>query len=165
MAIPKPEHSSGRYLSFFIGQEEYGADIFAVEEICGLLPITAVPHTPEYLKGVANLRGKIIPVLDLKARLGMGKTEPGPLSCLVVMRVNGTDAALLVDKVSEVRNIPDCDLRELPDFKDYEDGNLFAGAANCAGGIRLLLNLGKLLCFETLKKTLPPDDGAPKKTP
>lgn len=158
MTTPKPEHSSGKYLSFFIGCEEYGADLLAVQEICGLLPVAPVPHGPPYLKGVANLRGKAIPVLDMKTRLGMGATETGPFSCLVVLRANGSDLALLVDKVSEIRDIPDCDPRELPIFGDYEDAYLFAGAANCSGSIRLILNIGKLICVETLKKTLPSEN-------
>lgn len=158
MTTPKPEHSSGKYLSFFIGCEEYGADLLAVQEICGLLPLTKVANGPPFLKGVANLHGKTIPILDMKTRLGMGDTEPGPFSCLVVVRANGADMALLVDTVSEVRNIPDCDLRELPIFGDYDDAGLFAGAANCSGSIRLIMNIGRLICLETLKKILPSEN-------
>jgi len=95
----------GKFLTFFLGNEEYGLPILSVQEIIALLPITPVPRTPDFFKGLTNLRGKIIPVMDLRIKFGMEANEPTEETCIIVVRTANHLIGIIVDKVSEVKNI------------------------------------------------------------
>ncbi len=99
----------GKYLTFMLGKEKYGAPVMKVREIMAPQPITAVPRTPDYLKGVINLRGKLLPALDLRLKLGLAAAEYMPSSCMIVVQVageaGGIEVALIVDAVFEVLNL------------------------------------------------------------
>ena len=108
----------GKYLTFALGSEEYGLEILTVREIIGYMDITSVPQTPDYVKGVINLRGAIVPIVDLRQRFQMEPLEYGPTTVVVVLRVKGAERervmGIVVDAVSDVYNIPEDDFRPAP---------------------------------------------------
>lgn len=110
----------GKYLTFELGEETYGLEILKVQEIIGLMSITRVPKTPGYVRGVINLRGKVIPVIELRAKFGMSTVEDTERTCIIVIQVEGKEGALvmgiLVDEVSEVVNVQREQLEPAPSF-------------------------------------------------
>lgn len=142
--------SNGKFLSFFLGQDEYGIDILSVREITGLLEIAPLPRAPAHILGAANLRGKIVPVVDLSLKLGFQACRPGPLSCIIVVRARGADIAVLVDSVNEVRSANSAELQPLPALNADRDGAFTAAVGKPGGKIKLLLNLDRLLTEEEL---------------
>ena len=150
MQETKNAAANGKFLSFFLGQDEYGIDILSVREITGLLEITPLPRAPAHMLGAANLRGKIVPVVDLSLKLGLKPCRPGPLSCLIIVRLNSADAAVLVDSVNEVRSAQPAELQALPALNSDSDAAFTAAIGKPGGKIKLLLNLNKLLTEEEL---------------
>ena len=114
------ESRAGKYLTFRLANEEYGLEILKVREIIGLMDITSVPKTPEYIRGIINLRGKVIPVLDLKRKFDMGVTEDTEETCVIVVEVNLDGKSVMmgtiVDAVSEVLDIKDSEIEDAPSF-------------------------------------------------
>ena len=109
MSDKKPDNGStaaGEYLSFTLGDEHYGVDILKVQEIRGYDSVTRVPDAPEYIKGVINLRGKIVPVVDLRLKLGMEERAYDQMTCVVILEIGTSHVGLVVDDVQEVVNIP-----------------------------------------------------------
>lgn len=110
----------GKYLTFELGEETYGLEILKVQEIIGLMSITRVPKTPDYVRGVINLRGKVIPVIELRAKFGMATVEDTERTCIIVIQVEGKEGPLimgiLVDEVSEVVNVQREQLEPAPSF-------------------------------------------------
>jgi purine-binding chemotaxis protein CheW len=152
LAEPSTQRSrvlGGKYLTFKLGDEEYGLEILRVREIIGLMPITAVPRTPEAVRGVINLRGKIIPVLDLRQKFGMGRVEDTELTCVIVVDadVKGLPAqmGLLVDSVSEVVDVLDDQVEEAPSFGEGLDTSFLLGMAKHRGAVKILLNTEAVL--------------------
>ncbi len=139
----------GKYLTFRLGAEEYGVEILKVREIIGLLAITAVPRTPDFVRGVVNLRGKIIPVLDLRMKFGMGQVDDTEFTCIVVVdaEVNGRAAhiGVIVDTVSEVVQIADAEIEETPYFGEALDTGFILGMAKHRSGVKILLNIEAVL--------------------
>lgn len=138
-----------KYLTFRLDVEEYGVDILKVREIVGLLPITHVPKTQEFIAGVVNLRGKIIPVLDLRRKFGMGHVEDTDVTCIVVVDTvqAGDDVlmGLLVDTVSEVVDISADDIESASCFGDALDSHYILGLAKHRSGVKILLNIESVL--------------------
>ena len=118
----------GKYLTFALAGEEYGIGILKVKEIIGLMPITTVPQTPGYVKGVINLRGKVIPVADLRLKFGMEAMEYNERTCIIVVEVKGANQTILmgivVDSVSEVLNIKGTDIEDTPNFGSQSEHRL-----------------------------------------
>lgn len=145
----EPRSLGGKYLTFRLGEEEYGLEILRVREIIGLMPITSVPRTPEAVRGVINLRGKIIPVLDLRQKFGMGRVGDTELTCVIVVDadVKGLPAqmGLLVDSVSEVVDVLDDQVEEAPSFGDGLDTSFLLGMAKHRGAVKILLNTEAVL--------------------
>ncbi|MFW6114632.1 MAG: chemotaxis protein CheW [bacterium] len=110
------QEKAGKYLTFVLAEEEYGLEILKVREIIGLMGITAVPRTPEHVKGVINLRGKVIPVIDLRLKFGMQEIEHTTETCIIVVSVNESEIGVLVDRVSEVLDIEAGQIEEAPSF-------------------------------------------------
>lgn len=135
----------GKFLSFFLKQEEYGIEILKVQEIIGILPITRVPRTPEFVKGVINLRGKIIPVTDLRAKFNMEEREETSETCIIVVKTNGVEIGVIVDKVSEVLDISDAEIEDVPSFGTDVSTDYLLGIGNTNGRVRLLLDIEKIL--------------------
>jgi purine-binding chemotaxis protein CheW len=139
----------GKYLTFALGREEYGIGILKVKEIIGVLPITPVPRTPGYMKGVINLRGKVIPVVDLRLKFGMEEVGHTERTCIIVVEVSQSAGAVLtgimVDSVSEVLNIKAGDVEEAPDFGAKLDTDYILGLAKTNGGVKILLEIDRVL--------------------
>jgi purine-binding chemotaxis protein CheW len=106
---------AGKYLTFYLAGEEYGLEILKVSEIIGLQPITRVPRMPEFVRGVINLRGKVIPITDLRMKFGMGD-EDSEDSCIIVVQMRGIQTGIVVDRVSEVVAIAEADIEDAPSF-------------------------------------------------
>lgn len=141
---------AGKYLTFTLDEEEYGVDILKVREIIGVMEITAVPHTPDYIKGVINLRGRVIPVIDLRLKFGMEARDYIDRTCIVVIEAHGDEGAimvgLVVDSVSEVMNVDPEHLETTPSFggKAVEPENIL-GMAKVEGEIRILLDVDNVI--------------------
>jgi purine-binding chemotaxis protein CheW len=135
----------GKFLSFFLKDEEYGIEILKVQEIIGMLPITRVPRTPEYVRGVINLRGKIIPVTDLRSRFEMEEQEVTTETCTIVVQAGGLEIGVIVDKVSEVMDIPISEIEDVPSFGTDVNADFLLGIGNANGRVRLLLDIDKVL--------------------
>ena len=135
----------GKFLGFFLGQEEYGLEILKVREINGLLPITRVPRTPHAVRGVINLRGKVIPVMDLRVHFGMERADDTEQTCIIVVQAHGAEFGLVVDRVSEVASIDAADVEIAPEFGAEVDTTFLLGMAKTEGRVRLLLDLDKVL--------------------
>ena len=141
---------AGKYLTFRLSAEEYGLEILKVREIIGLMDITNVPRTPEYIRGVINLRGKVIPVLDLKTKFNMGNTEETDETCIVVVEVSGKDntstqMGALVDAVSEVLDIQDNQIEDAPAFGTGVDTRFILGMGKVNNEVKILLDIDEVL--------------------
>jgi purine-binding chemotaxis protein CheW len=146
----KSRELAGKYLTFNLGREEYGIGILKVREIIGLMQITAVPHTPSYIKGVINLRGSVIPVLDLRAKFNMEAQEYTDRTCIIVVEVRGESGSVLVgmivDSVSEVLNISESEIEPAPSFGgNAVDRENFLGMAKIKGKVKILLEVDKVI--------------------
>lgn len=139
----------GKYLSFFLDREEYGIGILKVKEIIGMMPITQVPQTPEYVKGVINLRGKVIPVIDLRLRFGMAEIAYTDRTCIIVVEFSSTSGRLhtgiVVDAVSEVLNIKGSDIEDTPTFGTKLSTDFVLGMAKIGSGVKILLDIDRVL--------------------
>jgi purine-binding chemotaxis protein CheW len=140
----------GKFLSFFLQNEEYGIEILKVQEIIGLMPITRIPRTPDYVRGVFNLRGKIIAVTDLRKKFGMEDTEQTSETCIIVVQTNKMEIGVMVDKVSEVLDISGAEIEPTPAFGASVPTEFLLGIGNTEGGVRLLLNIEKILADQEL---------------
>jgi len=145
----------GKYLTFTLAGEEYGISILKVKEIIGLLAITMVPQTPDYVKGVINLRGKVIPVVDLRLKFGIPAMAYTERTCIIVVEIRGDAANILigivVDAVSEVLNIKAGDIEETPNFGSRLQTDYILGLAKAAGGIKILLDIDRVLRAEEIE--------------
>ena len=135
---------AGKYLTFFLADEEYGVEILKVQEIIGMLPVTRVPRTPPFVRGVINLRGKVIPIIDLRAKFGM-EASGATGSCMIVVQVQGVQLGVVVDRVSEVRAIAAAEIADPPSFGSEVDTEFLLGIAKGQGRVTLLLDIDRVL--------------------
>lgn len=139
----------GKYLTFALGKEEYGVGILKVREIIGVMEITAVPHTLPYVKGVINLRGRVIPVLDLRLKFGMPGKEYDERTCIIVVEIDGPSGpiqvGLLVDSVSEVLNVAAAEIEPPPAFGTHLDADYILGMAKVKGQVQILLDADRVV--------------------
>lgn len=144
----------GKYLTFSLANEDYGIGILKIKEIIGMMPITKVPRCPEFVKGVINLRGKVIPVLDLRMRFGVDAAEYTERTCIVVVEVDSGSGnimvGLIVDSVSEVLNIKAEDIEETPSFGAKVETDYILGMAKISGGVKILINIDRALNVEDI---------------
>ncbi|MBL9174217.1 MAG: purine-binding chemotaxis protein CheW [Verrucomicrobiales bacterium] len=143
----------GRYLTFTLGRESYGVPVLSVREIIRVCPITPVPRVPQYIRGVINLRGKVIPVLDLRAKFGMSEGGYGERACIVLLQVGVppvpvTQIGVMVDGVEEVVALSAAELGAVPDFGGSLDTRFLMGLATVRGAVKTLLNLNAILAEE-----------------
>lgn len=136
---------AGQYLSFFLAGEEYGLEILKVREIIGILPVTRVPRTPAYIRGVINLRGKVIPIIDLRLKLSMEAVEDDRETCIIVVQARSVQMGIVVDQVSEVLHIVESEIEEAPEFGASIDTQYLLGLAKSGGRVRLLLDIEQVL--------------------
>jgi purine-binding chemotaxis protein CheW len=138
----------GRYLTFRLANEDYGLEIRYVTEIIGIQKITAVPDLPQAIKGVVNLRGKVIPVMDVRARFSLPEREYDERTCIVVVNVEAKSVGLVVDKVNEVADIPE-DQIEAPPRADRNSDSYIQGIGKIGEEVKILLDVKYLLHQET----------------
>lgn len=143
----------GKYLTFFFGEEEYGIQILRVREIIGLMPITDVPRTPDYVRGVVNLRGKVIPIIELRLRLDLPAIDATEETCVIVVQT-GMDSmvGLIVDKVSEVTDISSEEVVDAPPMGADVNTSYLLGLGKSEGRVRLLLDIDRVLDAEVLEE-------------
>jgi len=141
----KVDSRSGKYLTFFLASEEYGVEILKVQEIIGRMPITPVPLTSKYIRGVINLRGKIHPIMDLKIKFGMEETQITEETCIIVIKTSSLMMGILVDKVSEVVNVSADDIEDTPSFGADVNPEYLLGVGKIGGRVRLLLDIEKVI--------------------
>ncbi len=144
---------AGKYLTFYLGDEEYGLEILKVREIIGIMDITTVPRTPDFVKGVINLRGKVIPVLDLRLKFSMPEAERTEETCVIVVQVDDVEVGIIVDKVSEVLDIAGDAIDEAPQFGTDINTDFILGMGKSEGHVTILLDISKVLAgtnFESM---------------
>lgn len=134
----------GKYLTFSLASEDYGVEILKVREIIGLMDITAVPQMPYYFKGVINLRGKVIPVVDLRLKFGMEPTEYNEETCIIVVDV-GQLTGVIVDTVQEVLDITDEEIDPPPPLGGGVDTSFVLGMGKVKDDVKILLNIDSVL--------------------
>jgi purine-binding chemotaxis protein CheW len=141
---------AGKYLTFTLGNECYGVAVLKVREIIRLTTITSVAQMPPYVRGVINLRGKIIPVIDLRLRLGLADTASTDQTCIIVVQGQFTEGktahvGLVVDGVEEVINVAPSDIEEPPSFGSQMSTEYIMGMAKIKGTVKTLLNINRVL--------------------
>ena len=147
------DFSSGKpqkFLTFTLAGEEYGITIMKIKEIIGLMPVTVLPQTPEYVKGVINLRGKVIPVIDLRLKFALEPAEPTERTCIIVIETedknrNQTLVGLIIDAVSEVVSLKGDEVEPAPTMQTQFQEQLILGLAKCDNGVKILLDIDKVI--------------------
>jgi purine-binding chemotaxis protein CheW len=148
---------AGKYLTFQLANEEFGIRVLKVREIMGVQEITAVPQTPAHVKGVINLRGKVIPVIDLRLKFGLPAVEYTQRTCIIVTQVAGEQSStismgIVVDGVSEVLNLAGQEIEDTPDFGEDIGGEYLLGMAKVKGKVKILLDIDRILSAQDLQK-------------
>ena len=148
-AVKAMSEREGKYLTFTMAEEEYGIGILKIKEIIGMMPITSVPQTPGFVKGVINLRGKVIPVIDLRLRFAMGEKEYNDRTCIIVVEIQGQSGTVIigivVDSVSEVLNIKADEIEDTPTFGTRLNTDYILGMAKMAKSVKILLDIDRVL--------------------
>jgi purine-binding chemotaxis protein CheW len=141
--------SGGKYFTFALGEDEYGLEILKVREIIGIMDMTIVPRTRDYIRGIINLRGRIIPVIDLRIKFGMTAIEKTSETCIIVVECNRADQGfvmgILVDQVREVLDIDSKEIEAAPDFGAAFDADFILGIAKVKNSVKILLDLDAIL--------------------
>lgn len=141
----------GRFLTFLLGKETYGIEIKYVTEIIGIQAITEIPELPEYVKGIINLRGKIIPVMDVRLRFKKEPKEYNDRTCVIVIDINDISIGLIVDSVSEVLTIPEQGIVEPPKMNKGFNNRYIKNIGKVGSDVKLLLDCEKLLTEDELE--------------
>jgi len=155
-AVKSMADREGKYLTFSMAEEEYGIGILKIKEIIGMMPITTVPRTPGFVKGVINLRGKVIPVIDLRLRFEMEVIDYTERTCIIVVEVEGDSGVVMigivVDAVSEVLNIRADDIEDTPTFGTKLNTDYILGMAKMDGGVKILLDIDRVLSVDEIQQ-------------
>lgn len=153
-APPRTDTRAGKYLTFHLGREEFAIQVGRVREIMGVQDITAVPQTPAYIRGVINLRGKVIPVVDLRLKFNLPELEYTQRTCIIVVQIEGSSGSMLmgcvVDGVSEVLNLAAADIEDTPDFGQGVATPYLLGMAKIKGKVKILLDINRVLTSEEM---------------
>ncbi len=148
-----------RYLTFFLGEEQYGIAIDRIKEIIAIMKVTNVPKTPEYMRGVINLRGSIIPVVDTRLRFGMETKDEDMHTAIVIVEVDKVNVGFIVDRVEEVASIDSSALSEPPKFGNSIDTDFICSMAQMGDNVVMILDVLKLfeadelISLEQIQKT------------
>lgn len=149
------QDKAGKYLTFKLAAEDYGLEILKVQEIIKMMEITKVPRTPHFVRGVINLRGKVIPVVDLRLKFGMSEMETTDKTCVIVVQVARgggiVTMGIIVDEVSEVLDIAAEDIEPSPSFGTTVDTRFILGMAKTKGSVKILLDIDKVLSGDELE--------------
>ncbi|MBI3793789.1 MAG: purine-binding chemotaxis protein CheW [Nitrospinae bacterium] len=141
----------GKYLTFVLGHEEYGLEILKVREIISVMEITEVPQVPPFIKGVINLRGKVIPIIDLRLKFGMSAIEYTRETCIIVVNVRDLLLGIVVDTVAEVLDIMEKDIDPPPTFGSQIKTDFILGMGKVKGKVKILLDIDMVLSSEELE--------------
>lgn len=136
---------SGRYLTFCIGDKSYGVELMHVLDIISIQTVTRVPSTPHYVKGIINLRGKIVPVIDVRLKFSMEERAYDERTCIIVLNLNDMQVGLIVDQVSEVLNTDSAEISALPEFGSVNSSQFIQSIARSADKLVIILDCEKLL--------------------
>lgn len=143
---------AGKYLTFLLNDEEFGVGIGEVKEIMGLVPIRPLPKSPPYIKGVINLRGRMVPIIDLRSRFGLRKTDATPKTCIAILEIGGPSGSLrigaIVDTVLEVLRIKEEEIENAPSLGAAVNTEFILGLAKSSGKVKILLNMREVLGSE-----------------
>lgn len=144
-----PQLQAGQYLTFFLGGVEYGVDILKVREIRSWQAVTQIPNTPDYVLGVINLRGIVVPIVDLRLRFSLEQAEYSPMTVVIIVKVehegNQRTIGMVVDTISDVYNISEQDIRPAPDFGNAMDAEFLKGLATVEEQMVVILNVDMLI--------------------
>ena len=147
-------HLAGKYLTFKLAEEEYGLEIVKVQEIIGLMPITKVPRVPDYMRGVINLRGRIIPTIDLRSKFGLSRVEDTEKTCIIVVEVMSSkgkvNVGIIVDQVAEVLDVAGNEIDHAPEFGTALHTDFILGVGIVKGAVKILLDIDKVLTSEEI---------------
>ena len=152
-----------QYLTFALAGEDYGVEILAVREIRGWAKVTRIPQSPQFILGVLNLRGAIVPIMDLRARFGLPAQERDALTVTIIVAVEGRHFGIVVDAVSDVLDVDGKQVRDVPNFGQAVSADYLSGLVPAGERMVLLLQVERLLRSEDwqkLEQALPPVDGA-----
>lgn len=141
----RDEQLSGKYLSFSLAEQEYAVEALKVREIIGMQDITSVPRSPGYVKGVINLRGRVIPVMDLRLKLGLPEHEHTRSTAIIITGTEGAEVGVLVDAVSDVMEVSSSDVEDPPAFVKGIDSGSILGLAKTDGRVTILLELDGMI--------------------
>jgi len=145
MTIQNCLAKEGKYLTFALGREDYGLEILKVREIIGMMNITAVPQVPAYVKGVINLRGKVIPVIDLRLKFGMPSIDTTAETCIIIVNLKDILIGIIIDKVKEVLDIKQEKIEATPNFGSNIHTDYILGIGKINDSVKILLNIEKVL--------------------
>ena len=145
---------AGKYLTFGLADEQYGLEILKVREIISMCDVTAVPRTPGHVKGVINLRGMVIPVIDLRLKFGMAEAEQTDQTCIIVVEITqqgqGFNTGIVVDRVQEVLDIAGSDIEDAPQFGSNVATDFILGMGKIGDSVKILLDIDKVLAGDNL---------------
>ncbi len=151
------DSDADQFLTFVLGSEEYGVDILRVQEIKGWDSVTPIPNTPDYIKGVINLRGTIVPIVDLRQRFSMPEVEYGPITVVIVLKIECADRdrimGIVVDGVSDVYDVPPEEMKDAPDFGNVVDTEFVRGLATVEEKMIIILDIDHLLSGNEIQAT------------
>ncbi len=154
--VSAEKNRGGKYLVFHLGREEYGVEVLKVREIMGIQDITSVPQTASFVKGVINLRGKVIPVIDLRLKFGLDSAEYTQRTCIVVVQVQEKGHPLMmgviVDGVNEVLTMQESDIEDTPQFGDDLRVDYILGMAKIKGKVKILLEIDRVLSAQEIRR-------------
>jgi purine-binding chemotaxis protein CheW len=148
--VTQQTEASRRFLTFLLEEREYGLELFRIQEICGYAPITPIPNLPPHVRGVMNLRGTVLPVIDLRMKFRLPAVEYNKFTVIVIAMVQEKTVGLLVDAVSDVLQVKEDDLRPAPDFGAEVDTKFINGVFQTRDHLAVALNLEKLLAENEL---------------
>jgi purine-binding chemotaxis protein CheW len=148
-------HDGHQYLTFSLGQETYGIEILRVQEIRGYKPATPIPNSPSWVRGVMNLRGTIVPVIDLRAKLGLESAQYGRVTVIIVVNVGTRISGLIVDSVSDVQNFAPSDIQPSPDLGSSSESRFARGIARVDESLVVLLDLERVLAQAEVESAAP----------
>ncbi len=141
-----------QFVSFMIEDEYYGVEILKVQEIVGMTKITSVPNMASYVRGVINLRGKVVPVVDMRLKFNMDEREYDAVTVILIVEVKGREVGMIVDSVSDVVEIPKQQIQETPHFNATIDTNYIHGIGNLNDMLVILLDVDRILSTDELER-------------
>ena len=146
----KTKSAAGEYLTFVLGEEEYGLEILKVQEIRGYDAVTQIANTPDFIKGVVNLRGKIVPIVDLRIKFHLGKIEYNEFTVVIILNLHGRVVGIVVDGVSDVMALKDEQIRDVPSLVTSIDTKYIVGLATVEQQMLILVDIEQLMSSQEM---------------